>query len=120
MNSRKLSRKSPAAAARPRIERDVKQYARRKIKAAGGDVFFVNGAGCNGVLDALVVWPYQHIHVIEFKRPRGGVLSRSQEHMIALLSQSTSPVCVLRTCEEVDYYVEFYGRLHPTPVSGTR
>jgi hypothetical protein len=91
-------------------ERDIENYARKQIKAAGGLMLKWVSPGCRDVPDDIVFWPTwfrgqrAQIHFVEFKAP-GKKATRNQSEMHRILRKYHAIVILVDSLEAVDKYI---------------
>lgn len=85
-------------------ERDIEEYLRKQVKAAGGIAYKWTSPGNAGVPDRIVVLPSGRVHFIELKAPdkKPTPLQQVQHRKLAALG---CPVRVIDTKEQVDVFI---------------
>lgn len=96
-------------------ESKVEAYLKKKVRAAGGEVYKFTSPGRRNVPDDIIVWPHRisamqcepgagHIHFVECKAPgKKPRPAQAREHNRLMLLGCV--VLVLDTIEKVDNYV---------------
>lgn len=88
-------------------ERDVEQYLRDRVRAAGGKAYKFVSPGNAGVPDRIVLFPYGRIAFVELKAPgkKPTALQEAQHNMIKKLGFA---VYTISDYETVDWLIARY------------
>lgn len=93
------------------LEKDVEKYFKKKIERRGAWCPKWESPGTRGVPDRLVFFPKGRIAAVETKRPKGGIVSRSQKKIAEKLRNLDHSVWQCFTKEEADWLIDTFEEL---------
>ncbi|MFD2305147.1 VRR-NUC domain-containing protein [Enterococcus termitis] len=93
------------------LESDVEKYFKKKIEEKGAWCPKWESPGIRGVPDRLVFFPRGRMAAIEMKRPKGGVVSKSQEKIAEKLRNLDHSVWHCWSKEEADWLINTFEEL---------
>ena len=93
------------------LETDIEKYFKRKVEKKGAWCPKWTSPGIRGVPDRLVFLPNGKIATVEMKRPKGGVVSKSQMKIAEKLRGLGHSVWRCYTKEEADYLIFLFEEL---------
>ena len=87
------------------LEREVEAHFAKQVRAKGGRSWKLKFLGVSGAPDRLVVLPGPRVHLVELKRPVGGIVSFRQRSIHRILAALDWPVLILCSKAEVDEWI---------------
>ncbi|MYL41807.1 VRR-NUC domain-containing protein [Virgibacillus salexigens] len=90
-------------------EKDIEEYLRKKVKAAGGKAYKFESPGNDGVPDRLVVFPGNNIYFVELKAP-GKKPRPLQVKQMRDLENFDCRVGVFDSKEKVDNFIKLVSQ----------
>jgi len=90
------------------LEAKVEAALNKGAMQRGGLALKVVCQGRKGFPDRFLAMPLGRLYLVELKKPKGGVLSDSQERMHHKLRQRCTPVYLLWSIEEVEDFWRQY------------
>jgi len=90
-------------------EKDIEQYLREQVKAAGGKAYKWVSPGNNGVPDRIVMFPEARIVFVELKAP-GKTPSDLQKAQIRRITKLGFDVFVIDSKSGVDEFIQLYTK----------
>lgn len=95
------------------LEKQIENFLKTQVEARGGRCVKLDTSSERGMPDRLCILPYGQVMFVETKRPKGGRLSKYQEHIIQKLNGLGVRAYVASSKEEVDILMKKYDvRLH--------
>ncbi|MGM9969808.1 MAG: VRR-NUC domain-containing protein [Anaeroplasma sp.] len=84
------------------LEKSVEEYLIQGIKYRGGECIKIETSSERGWPDRLCILPYGIIFLVETKKPKGGVISKYQGHVIGRINDLGTHAYIAHTREVVD------------------
>lgn len=95
------------------LEKSVEEYLTQQVKNRGGECIKIETSSERGWPDRLCILPYGIVFLVETKKPKGGVLSKYQSHVIGRVNGLGAHAYVAHTKNVVDSILkEFDKRIH--------
>ncbi|GIO34365.1 nuclease [Paenibacillus albilobatus] len=86
-------------------EREIEEYLRKRVKAAGGAAYKWTSPGNSGVPDRIVIFPGGWVVFVELKAP-GGKPTKLQEVQHKRLRALDCDVRIIDSKEQVDDFIK--------------
>lgn len=95
------------------LEKSIEDYLTQEIKRRGGECIKIETPSERGWPDRLCILPYGIVFFVETKKPKGGVVSKYQNHVISRVNGLGAHAYLAHTKELVDAILkEFDKRIH--------